>query len=111
MSCVPKNFCDLKGVTTTRAQNYTPQLEALRVPLIPCVNQQRGNTIGVCCRNVNNNKKPTTISKKPIKNKKTPTTGQSGHLGAGGVVGGAVGGQGGQGGHVGGIGQGSHVGG
>ena len=34
MTCVPKNFCDLKGVTTTRAQNYTPQLEALRVPLI-----------------------------------------------------------------------------
>jgi len=53
MKCVPKSNCDLKGVMTDQVQNYTPQLEALRVPLIPCVNSQRGNTVDVCCRDPN----------------------------------------------------------
>jgi len=53
MKCVPKSNCDLKGVMTDQVQNYTPQLEALRVPLIPCVNSQGGNTVDVCCRDPN----------------------------------------------------------
>lgn len=53
MKCVPKINCDLKGVMTNEVQNYSPQLEMLRVPLIPCVNQLQGNQVDVCCRDPN----------------------------------------------------------
>ena len=53
MKCVPKTNCDLKGVMTDTAQNYRPEVEALRVPLIPCVNREAGNSVDVCCRDPN----------------------------------------------------------
>lgn len=53
MKCVPKTNCDLKGVMTDTAQNYSPEVEALRVPLIPCVNREAGNSVDVCCRDPN----------------------------------------------------------
>merc|ERR1719500_1801232 len=43
MKCVPKTNCDLKGVMTETVQSYSPQVELLRVPLIPCVNREAGN--------------------------------------------------------------------
>jgi len=33
--------------------NYSPQVEMLRVPLIPCVNMEAGNVVDVCCRDPN----------------------------------------------------------
>merc|ERR1712110_1110516 len=53
MKCVPKPNCDLKGVMTETAQSYSPQVELLRVPLIPCVNREAGNAVDVCCRDPN----------------------------------------------------------
>ena len=53
MKCVPKTNCDLKGVMTEAAQSYSPQVELLRVPLIPCVNREAGNSVDVCCRDPN----------------------------------------------------------
>ena len=53
MKCVPKTNCDLKGVMTETAQSYSPQVELLRVPLIPCVNREAGNAVDVCCRDPN----------------------------------------------------------
>jgi len=53
MKCVPKTNCDLKGVMTETAQSYSPEVELLRVPLIPCVNREAGNAVDVCCRDPN----------------------------------------------------------
>jgi len=53
MKCVPKTNCDLKGVMTETAQSYSPEVELLRVPLIPCVNREAGNSVDVCCRDPN----------------------------------------------------------
>jgi len=38
---------------TNEVFNLTPQLEMLRVPLIPCVNRMQNNAIDVCCRDPN----------------------------------------------------------
>jgi len=53
MKCVPRINCDLKGVMTNEVLSYSPQLEMLRVPLIPCVNREQGNQVDVCCRDPN----------------------------------------------------------
>jgi len=53
MKCVPKVNCDFEGVMTEEVLDLSPQLDALRVPLIPCINRQRGNAIDVCCRDPN----------------------------------------------------------
>ena len=53
MKCVPKTNCDLKGVMTETTQNYSPEVELRRVPLIPCVNREAGNVVDVCCRDPN----------------------------------------------------------
>jgi hypothetical protein len=49
MLCIPRVHCDFKGVITKQTLNLTPDLEMLRVPLIPCVNPANLN-IDVCCR-------------------------------------------------------------
>merc|ERR1712080_31828 len=54
MKCVERPFCDFNGVMTDQPlNNLTPHLEMLRVPLIPCVNRERGNSVNVCCRDPN----------------------------------------------------------
>jgi len=53
MKCVEKNLCDFEGFMTDQPLDLTPDLEMLRVPLIPCVNRDRGNSIDVCCRDPN----------------------------------------------------------
>jgi len=53
MKCVPKSFCDLTGVMVQHEIFLSPELEALRVQLIPCVNSQRGFGVDVCCRDPN----------------------------------------------------------
>jgi len=53
MKCVPRVNCDFEGVMTNEVFNLTPQLEMLRVPLIPCVNRMQNNAIDVCCRDPN----------------------------------------------------------
>jgi len=53
MKCVPRQNCDFDGVMTNEVLNLTPQLEMLRVPLIPCVNRNQNNAIDVCCRDPN----------------------------------------------------------
>jgi hypothetical protein len=53
MKCVPRPNCDLKGVMTEEPQAFGPELDLLRVPLIPCINRQRGNMVDVCCRDPN----------------------------------------------------------
>merc|ERR1711902_428776 len=53
MKCVPRVNCNLEGVMVNEVLNYSPDLEMLRVPLIPCVNMMAGNTIDVCCRDPN----------------------------------------------------------
>jgi len=53
MKCVQRINCDFNGVMTNEVFNLTPDLEMLRVPLIPCVNRQRQNNIDVCCRDPN----------------------------------------------------------
>jgi len=53
MKCVPKVNCNLEGVMVNEVLNYTPDLEMLRVPLIPCVNMAAGNVVDVCCRDPN----------------------------------------------------------
>jgi len=53
MKCVPRVNCNLEGVMVDQVLNYTPAVEMLRVPLIPCVNIMAGNTIDVCCRDPN----------------------------------------------------------
>merc|ERR1711973_655930 len=53
MKCVPKENCDFDGVMTNDIIQSTPELDMLRVPLIPCINRQRGNNIDVCCRDPN----------------------------------------------------------
>merc|ERR1712110_1162290 len=53
MKCVPRVNCNMEGVMVNEVLNYSPQLEMLRVPLIPCVNMMAGNTIDVCCRDPN----------------------------------------------------------
>jgi len=53
MKCVQRQNCDFNGVMTEQVLNLTPELEMLRVPLIPCVNRMRNNNIDVCCRDPN----------------------------------------------------------
>jgi len=53
MKCVPKINCDFEGVMRNEVFNLSPDLEMLRVPLIPCVNRQAGNVVDVCCRDPN----------------------------------------------------------
>jgi len=53
MKCVPRTSCDLEGVMRNQVFNYSPAQEAARVPLIPCINQARGNSIDTCCRDPN----------------------------------------------------------
>jgi len=53
MKCVQRQNCDFNGVMTDQVLNLTPELEMLRVPLIPCVNRQRNNNVDVCCRDPN----------------------------------------------------------
>jgi len=50
MLCVQKINCDFDGVITRDIIQSTPQIEELRVPLIPCINRERGNTVDVCCK-------------------------------------------------------------
>merc|ERR1711892_1208277 len=50
MLCTPKVYCDLEGSITKNAIEPNPLFEDLRVPLIPCINRERGNQIDVCCR-------------------------------------------------------------
>jgi len=50
MKCVQKVNCDFEGLITEEVLDLSPQLETLRVPLIPCVNRGRGNAVDVCCR-------------------------------------------------------------
>jgi len=50
MLCVPKGNCDFDGVITKNTIQYTPELEELKGPLIPCINRQRNNMVDVCCR-------------------------------------------------------------
>jgi len=53
MLCVKRENCDFKGFITDQPLiNMTPELEMLRVPLIPCVNPENQN-IDVCCRDPN----------------------------------------------------------
>jgi len=53
MKCVPKTSCDFNAVITDDFIADTPQLNALRVPLIPCINRERSNMVDVCCRDPN----------------------------------------------------------
>jgi len=54
MLCVPRETCDFDGVITDQVLNdLSPQLEMLRVPLLPCVNRAAGNVVDVCCRDPN----------------------------------------------------------
>lgn len=53
MLCIPKENCDFVGVITEDTIADTPQLNALRVPLIPCVNRAEANVVDVCCRDPN----------------------------------------------------------
>ncbi|XP_023330448.1 uncharacterized protein DDB_G0283357 [Eurytemora carolleeae] len=53
MKCVPRINCNFEGVMVNEVFNLSPELEMLRVPLIPCVNQQAGNVVDVCCRDPN----------------------------------------------------------
>jgi len=53
MKCVPKINCDFEGVMTNEVFNVSPDLEMLRVPLIPCINRAAGNVVDVCCRDPN----------------------------------------------------------
>jgi len=53
MKCVPKINCDFEGVMRNQVFDLTPEMEMLRVPLIPCVNRDAGNVIDVCCRDPN----------------------------------------------------------
>jgi len=53
MKCVPRINCDLGGTMRDQVFRYTPAQEASRVPLIPCFNQARGNSIDTCCRDPN----------------------------------------------------------
>merc|ERR1712004_891739 len=52
MLCIPRANCDFKGFITEQTIAYSPQLEMLSVPLIPCVNPENQN-IDVCCRDPN----------------------------------------------------------
>merc|ERR1711862_90995 len=53
MKCVPKVNCNLEGVMVNEILNYSPAVEMLRVPLIPCVNMAAGNVVDVCCSDPN----------------------------------------------------------
>lgn len=53
MKCVPKTSCDFDAVITEDFIQDTPELNALRVPLIPCINRERSNMVDVCCRDPN----------------------------------------------------------
>lgn len=53
MLCIPKENCDFAGVITEDTIADTPQLNALRVPLIPCINRAKANVVDVCCRDPN----------------------------------------------------------
>jgi len=55
MLCVPKPNCDFKGVITdVPLTNLSPEIEALRVPYLGCVNpQDPSDATTVCCRDPN----------------------------------------------------------
>jgi len=55
MLCVPKPNCDFKGVITdVPLNNLSPEIEALRVPYLGCVNpQDPSDATTVCCRDPN----------------------------------------------------------
>merc|ERR1712183_697520 len=55
MLCVPKPNCDFKGIITDiPLNNLSPELEALRVPYLSCVNpQDPSDATTVCCRDPN----------------------------------------------------------
>jgi len=53
MLCIPKENCDFVGVITEDTIADTPQLNTLRVPLIPCINRAKANVVDVCCRDPN----------------------------------------------------------
>jgi len=50
MQCVPRNRCDFQGVISRQSVTLTAAQEAIRVPLIPCVNLQERQRSYVCCR-------------------------------------------------------------
>merc|ERR1719391_1255856 len=53
MKCVEKKLCDFNGVMRDFVTTLSPAQESLRVPLIPCVSQQAGSEVDVCCRDPN----------------------------------------------------------
>jgi len=53
MKCVPRVNCDFNGVMVNRNVVLSPLQEVQRVPLIPCINSARGNSVDVCCRDPN----------------------------------------------------------
>jgi len=53
MKCVERRFCDFNGVMRQQESRLSQEQELLRVPLIPCVNQLRGQAVDTCCRDPN----------------------------------------------------------
>merc|ERR1711915_4195 len=53
MKCVQRSFCDLNGVMVQEEINYTPELKSRQVQLIACLNNERGYSVDVCCRDPN----------------------------------------------------------
>lgn len=51
MFCVDRNTCDQFGVMSPNAVSLTPDEEANRQPLVPCLKPDK--TRGVCCRDPN----------------------------------------------------------
>jgi len=78
MKCVQRINCDFNGVMTNEVFNLTPDLEMLRVPLIPCVNRQRQNSIDVCCRDPNYKDPWPNMNTKTGKQNKNGVEGQNG---------------------------------
>merc|ERR1712172_383026 len=71
MKCVPRVNCDFNGVMVSYNVILSQIQEQQRVPLIPCFNTDRGNSVDVCCRDpnykdpwpeMNNSGTPETIS-------------------------------------------------
>merc|ERR1719410_2915518 len=53
MKCVPRVNCDFNGVMVNFNVILSQVQEQQRVPLIPCFNTARGNSVDVCCRDPN----------------------------------------------------------
>merc|ERR1719410_157252 len=53
MKCVPRVNCDFNGVMVNFNVILSQVQEEQRVPLIPCFNPARGNSVDVCCRDPN----------------------------------------------------------